>query len=445
MYRNSINEIKEYINETRGYLAFFNVSFVLDDKDCIDKIKRMLFIAGTPDPKELLITADCLFWSIFLGEYESAKRIIKEISDDCILSRSASISGFEINSMQIFLTELLYSDVYDIPGDLRCEFFEKVNELIPNGAVSAEGYINIGDIRRIYDPVIQDMIIRDYSAHPGYFDYGDYPRTIEEIGKACFLMKLYKDEPEKIRMLMTERTEITMEGYFSVTVRYMRSEFEMLKSSFEYSWMEEYRAILSAWLTELYSVVEREAEDDYFYWVFEDEMEKVNELKLEIGQFIKNIATDEKDYLKSIELSKKTGMRAFVNSYILAKSVIGKKPELIIDPERGADVEDFFGITSEYTEDERRGKEYYEERRVLLTKLSESIGSIRYEYSKSNVFRLVDIILIFLYGNADILKDPFPLFVEKGLIPEEYLEEVIRRVKRHKQCAYMVPILTDRI
>ncbi len=442
MEEESLDDLKEYLREVKADDLPCCLNIIVQKPEDIDEINKKAVLQAK-EQKGFCIESDSISMAIILGELETAERLIDELPYINMYIGYTTISSLSGScSMQISLARLLYSENIDVPEGLRFKILKKLNDNLIYGVVSVHGLVDINDIIEIYRPTVQAKIVNDYIKQPEYFDYQDNPRSIYYLPSACFLMKLYKNEPDKLNRLMSERIEILCDDYFAREAESIRIDVRMLTKAYEYEWMKTYRAELYSMLITVYTLIEKACNDSMYFFVFEDEYKKINEIKTEMFEQISGLTINENDFAKSIEMIKKMGMTAVVNSYAFGEALLGHKPKLTISPQFGSSLEAFFGFGEEEDEEgDPYGDFTNNRKRCQLVRLSESIGGIEYQVSEDTDLGLK--IARFLSANAKLIKESFLAFAEKGLIPDEYVDYVTKRANfpSNHNCAYMVPIL----
>ncbi|MCR4656463.1 MAG: hypothetical protein K5770_09580 [Lachnospiraceae bacterium] len=439
MEEESLSDIKNYLRKVKADdVPNFLSCNVQKPEELCGIVKRL--IPEAEENKGLVIQSDCISMAMILGEYEAAERLVGELQNINLHISSTAVRFLsEPESVHISFANLLYSENMDVPQKLRFSILEKLNRDMFYGAVSGGGLIDINDIRGIDRSCVQKKLVNDYFRHPEYFEYHDDQGRIYEIPAACFLMKLYKNDPVKLRRLMSERIEITEEDYTDRKPEYIRIDIRMLIKAYEYEWMKQYRAKLYTLFITVYSFIEKACEDNMYYFVFPEEMEKIRQIRSELAGYISSLSIDEDDYLNSIEMTKKIGMSATVNSYAFGEALLGHKPKLIIGPKGGYSPESFFGFCAEIEDGEDDNDVKNNRKKCRLIRLAESISGIEYRIGDGTDLKKE--IAAFLIINAKILRESFIVFAEKGLIPDAHIDYVTRRTNSHPNCAYMVPVL----
>ncbi len=447
MQTDSIDEIKKYLNELQEYeeswlsTLYFTIGNNEEDNAISERIPFPLYL---DKPKEsLCIYTDCISMALILGEYSTVMRLAGSIPDiNLVLTNTHIDTADNSYSFIIPFEELLYSDKTDIPENLRLFLLKKCHEGWVYGPLN--GVVDVDHIQEIFMPEIQSKIINDYLKHPEFFDYHDSPGKIEEITAACFLMKLYRNEPEKLSLLMNGRIIPSEYTYSWRNAECAKVDIKSLKEAWEYEWLQEYKPILFSMTIGVYTEIKRACDEDSLYYnpgdtEHNNEPEEAKSILSDLAQFIDNISISEEEYLKSMERIRSLGITATINSLSFGETLLGHKPTYVISSLNGQSIESFFDISPEEDEDDiyygiitiRKIKQY--------TVLAEKIGKIEYR-----VWKPEDIgaeIVWFLSHNAKYLKDSFKLFAEKRLIPPEHLDHVINGIKKHSNCQYMLSFL----
>ncbi len=444
----SIKEIKRKLREVTAEEDYYFRSFYLQGEDIAELGKRIPtpVIIGKKEPKGLLIQSDCISLAMIFGEYEAADRIIDELLNiNMCISRGTTVSDPAGSSITIPFANVFYSEKTDIPEWLRIKILKKLDEDMFYGGTCDGGLIDINSIWDIEKRSVQAKIVNDYQKHPECFDYRERPRMVEEIPAAYFLMKLYKNDPVKLECLMSERIEMLEKGYAVRFDRDVKKDFDKLKRAFSFSWMTDHRAALYALLVNIYTGIKKVLNEDISF-IFEElseEVEACKRIKAEIADFILSLQLSETDFNRSLDMNRKTGIEEAINCLSFGRAILGTKPEFVISSPTSCIPETFFGFgTEDYEKDDNVVIDKASETNMKMCRmlrLADSIGRIRYRVHDD--IQLEKKIASFLILNAKLLRDSFLLFVEKGLVPDDYIDFVIKRINPAISCRYMVPVL----
>ena len=441
----SIADIKKDIETVTFDYIWTCGSYCLKGED-IDEIgKRMPILkdARFQWEKGMLIESDCISFALILGEYATAERIIDaSFSVSNAIRPWTRLTDAAGNTENTPFASVFYSKDIDIPEELRIKILKRLNEDLFSGPVSNGGLIDINGIRELDKRVVQAKIVNDYHRAPECFDQRDWPRMVEEIPAACFLMKLYKNDPVNLEMLMKERLEILSEGYKVRIDRDVRGDFLKLKKAFGYSWMKEYTDCLYAMLINMYTGVKKVLNEDISCYLELDELvHEWKSIKAGLAGFISEVNISEYYYIRSIQKTRETGIEEALDCLASGERILGHKPELIITSALACNPETFFGFREYDADDpEEENDEVKENReRYRMMRLAWSVGSIDYWFIEDD--RLAENISLFLMAHPKLLRDSFLLLTGKGLVPDRCLDNVIRRVRAARSCEYMLPIL----
>lgn len=443
----SISEIKKKLREVTAQEDYYFLSFYLQGEDIAELRQRIPtpVTIGKNETKGLLIHSDCISLALIFGEYEAADRIIDELLNiNMCIDRGTTVSDLVGSSITIPFAGIFYSEKTDIPEWLRIKILKKLDEDMFCGGTCDGGLIDINSIRDIEKRSVQAKIVNDHQKHPEYFDYRDSPRTVEEIPAAYFLMKLYKNDPVKLECLMSERLEMLEKGYAVRFDRDVKKDFERLKKAFSFSWMTDHRAALYALLVNMYTGIKKVLNEDIsFIFELNEEVKVWQRMKAEIADFILRLQLSETEFNKSLDINRKTGIEAAINCLSFGKAILGNKPEFVISSPSSCIPETFFGFgTEDYEKDDNALIDEASETNMKMCRmlrLAENIGRIRYRVHDD--IQLDKKIASFLILNAKLMKDSFLLFAEKGLVPDDYIDFVIKRINPAESCRYMVPVL----
>ncbi|MCR4590475.1 MAG: hypothetical protein K5668_06615 [Lachnospiraceae bacterium] len=416
------------------------------DADAFEFIGKRIPGAYGRETTRVAISGYAVSLAVIFGEYSIAEKYLDDnkysiyfAEDTKIRTDSGSESPELWNEVPFYNEDLLYSENIDIPEALRFKILQRMNER--NWIGSA---INIKIISGLHRGRVQARIINDYNKHPEYFSYRNSPSLLDDIRDACFLMRLYKDDPDKIKTLMKKRLDFNEISRISPGSVYIGNCVRMLEHSCGYEWLEGYKPVLYALLICLYTGIEKAGEYDILYMILDDEehnaeLKKIKKIKSEFAGFIRSFSMDRNDFMESMDIIKKLGMTAVIHALSFGKSVLKHKPVFEVNRPGFLDIESFFGIEEECYEDASTDADVSNRKMCQYMRFAESIGEIRYRDKESEELKRQ--IVSLLKGNGNMLKDSFLIFAEKGLIPDECLGFVTDKVNGSPDCAYMIPVM----
>lgn len=446
----SIADIKRDIEAVTSESVWFSCTYSLQGEDINELGKRLPILKSghLQWKKGMLIRSDFITFAIILGEYATAERIIDDLSGvNSAIDKETKVRDTAGNTEYISFAEIFYSKDIDIPEELRFKILKRLNEDIFSGAVTDGGLIDINEIRELDKREVQEKIVNDYHRHPEYFDQRNCPRMISEIPAACFLMKLYQNDPYKLEMLMTERLEILFDGYKVWVDRDIRSDFLKLKKALSYSWMKRYMDSLYAMLITMFTGIKKALGEDISDVAgLHETIAELKSVKTELAGLIPKVTVTAEEYLSSLEKTRRVGFDEALECLASGERILGHKPKLIIKTPTSHNPETFFGFREDDREEEddyiwwNEEDEFRENReKSRLMRLAEYTGNIEYRVIKSDY--LAGEISSFLLRYADLLRDSFKLLAEKGLVPDSCIGQVINRVRKAGNCEYMMPDL----
>lgn len=440
----SISEVRKYLNGVSPGVCTSNIYVYLSREEDLHVLKKRMPVFPGDEVKEVEICSDCISLSIILGEYEATERLIDGCDElNMYIGFTAIRCRPEIYDVDIFFSEILYSRKIDLPEELRFKILKKFKENWIFGTVSCGGLISINQINEISSPRVQAKIMNDYSKHPEYFDYGDFPQNVEKLPAVCFLMKLYKDDPYKLDELMRGRIDLLDIVKIQPSSYQIRICVRMIKEVYRYEWPRKYKADLFAMLIAVYSGIQKVSEEDILYYVMDDEyhngeLQRIKRLRSELAGFIESFQISEDEHAEAMEMIKVLGITAVTYGLDFGKTILGHKPVFYIPGVDTQSTESFFGIRMEYDYDNRYYGTVSRKKISQIRALAESIGRIEYNYQCISDIR--DSISEFLRKNIQQLSDSFRILLEKGLVPEEYRDHVISNLKESGVYDYMLSI-----
>ncbi|MCR5735217.1 MAG: hypothetical protein K6G22_11485 [Lachnospiraceae bacterium] len=448
-HMNCLENIREELQRSAdgGDMGWMQLCFEKErDADVFEFIRKRIPDAFGRETIKITISGYAFSLSIIFGEYNIAEKYLDNnkysiyFTEDTTIRTDSGSSGREIwNEFPLYNDDLLYSKNIDIPEKLRFKMLKRLNERNMYGSA-----VNIRNISGLYSSKVQAKIINDYNRHPEYFIYRNGPSMIDDIRDACFLMRLYRDDPDKLKTLMKKRIDYNEIDCISLSSEYVNIRVRMLERSCAYEWLGEYKPVLYAILICLYTGIEKACEEDILYMILDDEehnaeLNKIKKIKAEFARFIRSFSMGEDDFMKSMEIIKKLGMTKTIHALSFGRSVLKRKPVFVVNRPDGLNIESFFGIEKVRDEDTSSDTNENSLKMCRYMRFAESIGKIRYG-DKDNEELKRQIVSI-LKSNAEVLRDSFLVFAEKGLIPEECLDYVTDKVNRSPDCAYMVPVM----
>ena len=387
--------------------------------------------------------------ALLFGEFESAERIlgaltitgirsfgriqdVKQLTDD----NSFLMPGFNQHEIkkEIGIENLLYIPELSIPKALHEEIFTRITE----SSLQTPCFL-LPDIRKLGDKRVREMFVEDYKRNPDAFRVTNDYRS-DEIDSLPFLLKVYRDDRSAGILLkntgydpMRCSDEEFLSGKgFDPSKRVLDSG-EIIGRITEL--LREREGIHSEYFSLALRVISA-LRKVRFSGISEKDMMDSEE---KIWEVLKRIPYKDLYFEQMVSCSYDAKGISTEAVYEFAYRMTGKKKTLIADGYKKASIADMLHMNPDLMTEQTPFRMFNTSGRNIYARVFSLLGYVdRIEYER---IPDKDTLLKVICNDREEIKDLLPDLLEKGLIPRQYTDYLIKNLRKREGCEYMLPLL----
>lgn len=393
---------------------------------------------------ESAITGSPIMMAMLIGEYDIVKELLSKaplLSREYLgnIDRSMNCFGFGESGYGCYELEgILYEPSANIPDELRALILNRLHDEFGDMGIEMRFVKDMTNIESL------KKIKQDAEKMPFIFK-GIENLRVGNLETVLFLVRLISDKNDLTKFL---KSIVSMQNSYLLVKGITNGcntpeESPLFKITTVLMKKKEVNHELYIFLLKLLNLTERTGMSP-----ISGEIDTAAAIKV-IWECIYRIDFDDNEFERLLEAADSDyaeDINFTMQVYELYKNRMGRKSNLRLTDARGDELVTFFRCL--FCETDMSffscGPNTAELKRRLVN-LLENIEDIEYGISdEESLYGNYDLrheIATLLTRNSDLLEDSFLELLEKGLIPDEYLDYMIKRVMNNKKCAYMVPFL----